>query len=90
MADNAFVQNMLGQSRKRMVGSLMSYIEQNVYPSLKPEEQVALRQKVLNSVGVFFDTTLDLLKASVSDGFVTNELVLEAIYALHDEVKRWE
>lgn len=87
MADNVFLKNLLVESRKRVVGSLMSYMEQNVYPSLGKTEQEELRQKVLNAVGAYHDTCLDMLKASVNDGSVSNQLLLDAIYDLHDEVK---
>lgn len=87
MADNLFLKNMLTESRKRVVGSLMSYMEQNVYPNLTPQEQTELRAKVLTSVGAYHDCCLDMLKASVNDGSISNEYLLEAIYDLHDEIK---
>ncbi len=85
--DNVFLRNLLIESRKRVVGSLMSYMEQNIYGSLTKPEQEELRTKVLNAVGAYHDTCLDMMKASVNDGSVSNELLLEAIYDLHDEVK---
>jgi hypothetical protein len=85
--ENLFLKNLLVESRKRVVGSLMSYMEQNVYSSLDKQQQEELRQKVLNAVGAYHDTCLDMLKASVNDGSVSNEFLLEAIYDLHDEVK---
>lgn len=90
MSENLFVKNLLTESRKRMVGSLMSYLEQNTYPHIEKKAQDELRQKVLNSVGAYHDACLDILKASVNDGVIHNELLLQAIYDLHAEVKKWE
>lgn len=87
MNDNSFVLNILAENRKRLVGSLMSYLEMNVYPDLDVPEQKALREKVLTSVGAYHDAVRDIVKASVNDGSVQNELVLEAIAELHRSVK---
>jgi hypothetical protein len=88
MSDNSFVLNMLGESRKRLVGSLMGYLEKEVYPKLSQPERDDLRMKVLTSVGAYNDTCRDMIKASVGieDG-ITNELAIQAIYDIHDEVK---
>jgi hypothetical protein len=87
MSDNPFVRNLLTESRKRLVGSLMSYVEQNVYPSLNPKQRDELRQKVLTSVGAYHDACLDIVKASVNDGVISNEYLLQAIYDMHDEIR---
>jgi hypothetical protein len=87
MSDNPFVRNLLTESRKRLVGSLMSYVEQNVYPSLTPKQRDELRQKVLTSVGAYHDACLDIVKASVNDGVISNEYLLQAIYDMHDEIR---
>lgn len=88
MSDNPFVKNLLTESRKRLVGSLMSYIEQNVYPELDRDQQTELRQKVLTSVGAYHDSCLDVVKASVNDGVVSNEFLLQAIHDMHDDVMK--
>lgn len=87
---NPFVKNMLGESRKRMVGSLMSYLETNVYPKLTQAEQEALRLKVLTSVGAYHDCVLDITKASVNDGSITNEYLLDEIYDMFDAFMKKE
>lgn len=61
------------EQRKRMVGSLMQYIEANVYPKLTPAERKALRDKVLSSTIPYHDVCLDVLNASVNDGMAINE-----------------
>ena len=88
MANNEFVRNLLIEQRRRLVGSLMEYVERSVYPRLRPEEQKALREKVLGSVGAYHDTVLDILKASVDDGSMVNAHALELITQIHREVTR--
>lgn len=87
MSDNPFVRSLLAESRKRMVGSLMGYLEKDVYPSLTKQQQEDLRAKVLLAVGAYHDTCLDVIKASVNDGVISNEYLLEAILDLRDEVR---
>lgn len=86
--DNPFVKNLLTESRKRLVGSLMSYIEQNIYPNLDKKQQEDLRSKVLTSVGAYHDACLDMIKASVNDGSITNEYLLNEIYDMFDEIMK--
>ena len=82
-----FVRNVLVEQRKRLVGSLMQYLEQNVYHRLPQAEREALRTKVLSSVGSYHDICLDMLKASVDDGPIQNEEALRAIADLHADVR---
>lgn len=82
-----FVQNMLAQQRKRVVGSLMKYIESEVYPRLNEDEQRALRQKILAAVGMYHDVCLDMLKASVEDGSVVNEEALRLLAHISSRVQ---
>lgn len=82
-----FVRNMLTEQRKRLVGSLMQYLEQNVYQHLTEDEQRALRQKVLSAVSQHHDVCLDMLKASVVDGSVINDEALRMIASMHRDVK---
>lgn len=86
MADNVFLKSLLAESRKRLVGSLMSYLEQNVYPKLNKQQQDELRTKVLTSVGAYHDACLDMLKASINDGSISNEYLLEEIRDGFDEI----
>lgn len=74
-----FVRNLAVEQRKRLVGSLMEHLERHVYPTLTRDQQQALRTKVLASVGAYHDFILDVLKASVSDGSVTNDVALEML-----------
>lgn len=85
---STFVKNLLGENRKRLLGSLMSYLETEVYPHLTEDQRTDLRAKVLQSVGNYHDSCLDLIKASINDGSVQNELVLEAIANMHRDLKK--
>lgn len=87
---NEFVKNLMSEQRKRLLGSLFEYLEKNVYPKLSPAEQKALRERVLLSVGVFYDFMLDCTKASVNDGVVYNEEALKMLRAIHTSQARLE
>lgn len=71
-----FVRNLMGETRKRAVGSLMTYIEREVFPMLDENQRRALRQRVLASITQYHDVTLDVLRSSVSDGSAVNEEAL--------------
>lgn len=87
MSNNDFVKNLLIEQRRRLVGSLMDYIEKSVYPSLTLEQRKNLREKVLSSVGTYHDTCLDILKASVNDGSeMVNELAVKALADLNTAI----
>jgi hypothetical protein len=78
-----FIKNLAIEQRRRLVGSILEYAEQRVYPHIPVAEQRAFRQKVLTAVGAYHDMTLDMLKASVSDGTVVNERALELLEQIH-------
>lgn len=88
MAGPSYVRRLLGEQRKRMVGSLMRYIEAEVYPELSPAQRTALREKVLAAAGAYHDVTLDMLAASVDEGTSEiNQAVLDAIDRLGREIR---
>ena len=82
-----FVRNLMIEQRKRVVGSIMSHAEKNIFPSLSVPQQRAFRDKVLSSIGAYHDTCLDVLKASVDDGFVVNTEAIDLLRNIHAEVK---
>ena len=84
---NEFVRNLLMEQRRRAVGSIMSHAERELFPSLTPKQRQEFRDKVLASVGVYHDTCLDILKASVDDGIVPNGVLLEKLAELHQAVE---
>lgn len=81
-----FVRNVLNEQRRRMTGSLMAYLEANVYQHLSEAERKELRTKVLAAVGQYHEVCLDMLKASVDDGSVINEEALHLMAGLHSDV----
>lgn len=83
-----FVRNVLSEQRKRMLGSIMQYLEREVYPKLTVPQQRALREKVLNSTIAYHDVCLDLLKASVNDGSVVNEEAVRMMAELNSNLRR--
>lgn len=82
---NEFARNMLGEQRKRLVGGLMRYMEERVYPHLSQAEQQALRSKVIASAAAYHDVCLDMLKAVVppDDGLIANEELLVLVRDMH-------
>lgn len=68
-----FVNNLMAAQRKRALGTLMTYLEREVYPHLDPTAQRALRERVIGAIGAYHETTLDVLKAAVSDGSAINQ-----------------
>ena len=86
MSQSEFARSLAVEQRKRLVGSLMDHIEKQVYPHLPPDAKKALRDKVLSSVGAYHDFVLDVFKASVNDGLMTNEVALELLRDIHSAV----
>lgn len=82
-----FAKNLLNEQRRRMVGSLMAYIEHNVYPHLPDQQRVELRAKVLSSVSAYHDVCLDMLKATLNDGTTLNDEALQLIHSMHADVR---
>lgn len=76
-----------GNQRQRLVGNLMGFAERELYPDLTASQQRAFRDKVLQAVGQYHDTVLDLLKATVDDATAAvNEHALRMIEDIHREV----
>lgn len=90
MADE-MVRKLLSEQRKRLVGSLMGAAERSEWWSaLSHEEQRAYRQKVLDSVGVYHDLVLDLVKIGDDDGYLRNQHTVQMISELHALGRRLE
>jgi hypothetical protein len=86
---NEFIRRMLLNQRKRVVGSIMNHAEGSFWDKLSPQERAAFRQVVLQSVGVYHDTCLDMVKSSVDDGStIVNEEAMRMIEDIHSKVSR--
>lgn len=81
-----FVRNLLTEQRRRLVGTLLGYLDRNVAARLSPAEQKELREHTLRAVNAYHDVVLDILKSSVSDGGVSNERALQLIVEMHERV----
>lgn len=86
---NEFIRRMLLNQRKRVVGSIMNHAESAFWEKLTPQERTAFRQIVLQSVGAYHDTCLDMVKSSVDDGsLIVNEEAMRMIEDIHRTVSR--
>jgi hypothetical protein len=74
-----FIRNLMGETRKRAIGTLMTFIEKEIYPSLNARQQRDLRQRVLASITQYHDVTLDVLRSSVTDGSAVNDEALTVL-----------
>jgi len=76
---NQFIRNLMGEQRKRALGSVMTYVEREVYPHLSESQQKALRHRIVSALTQYHDTALDVLKSAVDDGGVVNQEALAAL-----------
>lgn len=82
-----FARRMLSEQRKRLVGGLMQYLEERVYPLIPEAERAPLRAKVLAASAAYHDVCLDILKAVVPDeDMVSNEETLVLLRSIHQAV----
>lgn len=75
------------EQRKRLVASVMEYLEREVYPHLPPPKRAPLRTKVLDSIGTYHDFVLDVLKVNRED-VIQNDEALRLLQAIHDHQRR--
>jgi hypothetical protein len=61
MEENMDPVDFLAARRRRLVGTLLGYMEENVYDKLSAEEQTALRTQVLAAVNSYYDACLDVV-----------------------------
>lgn len=75
---------LLGEQRKRLIASIMGAAENAPWWSrLQAGEQRAYREKVLSSVGTFYDFCRDVVKVTGEDG-IRNDLALELLRQVHE------
>jgi hypothetical protein len=78
------------ETRKRAVGSIMTYIETtDWYPRLPVGQQKDLRDKILAGIGTYHDLVLDIIKVGHNDTMV-NEETLRIIQLVHEGQRRLE
>lgn len=80
------VQGFLKRRRDRAVGSILGYVEREVFPRLPEDERSRLRRVVLDALNGYHDSVLDLVKAE--DGVVRNDEVLAMFERLDRHLSR--
>lgn len=85
---SSLVRGFLGERRKRMVGTLMQYIEAEINPLLDDRRKRMLRQKVLGASNEYHDSAVDLINAAVDDSSMMNEEALRVIARVDTELTR--
>lgn len=84
---NDFVKSLAVRQRQRLVASLMEHFERRVAPLIPVEHRdiatKAFRDKVMSSVGVYHDMTLDMLNSAVGEA-VLNQDAFELLQQIHD------
>jgi hypothetical protein len=81
---------LLGEQRKRLIASIMGAAENSPWWSkLNPAEQRAFREKVLGSIGTFYDFCKDVVKVT-GDDVMRNDYALEMIRQVHESQRTLE
>lgn len=80
------VQGFLKRRRDRAVGSILGYVEREVFPRLPEDERSRLRRVVLDALNGYHDSVLDLVKSE--DGVVRNGEVLAMLERLDRHLGR--
>jgi len=76
----------VSEQRKRLIASILSAAESSPWwRRLSADEKSAYRDKVITSVGVFYDLCRDVIKVTEEDG-VRNEYAIELIEQIHSKV----
>lgn len=81
------VQDFLANRRNRCVGTILGNMERAPWwGKLTSAEQDAQRQLVRDSIGSFFDSVLDLVRAE--DGVMRNEEVVAVLERIEHEMQQ--
>jgi hypothetical protein len=81
------VSELITAQRKRLLASILGHAEREIYPDLTPEQQGRFRDKVLTSVGVFSDFTLDCVRAANKD-WTVNEDAMRVLHHISNQVTK--
>jgi hypothetical protein len=79
------VRDFLKARRDRALGSIMGYMEREVFPSLQPQERVAVRSVVLDALNSYHDSVLDLVKAD--SGSIRNDELLAMLTRVEQHLR---
>jgi len=85
MADER-IRKLITEQRKRAVAGIMGSAERSTWwDKLTRDEQLAFREKVLTSLGVFHDLVLDVVKVNDDDSnMVWNTRALDILQAIRN------
>jgi len=89
MAEDVVIK-LITEQRKRLVASIMGAAEQKAWWSkLTPQDQQQYRQKVLDSIGVFYDLIRDVVKVT-NEGWMVSEEAIKLLSQVHASQQRLE
>jgi hypothetical protein len=76
----------IGEQRKRLVGTILGHAEREFYADLTVEQQHAFRIKVLVAAGSFSDFLIDVVRG-VSQGTWVNDEVIGLLAEINNQVR---
>ncbi len=81
--------DLLSTRGRRAIATLLTYMEENVWPELpdevQPQVQAAARSKILAVLGDYQDLAMDLI---ASEDATINEFWVDELAKIHDEIRR--
>ena len=81
--------DLLSTRGRRAIATLLTYMEENVWPELpdevQPQVQAAARSKILSVLGDYQDLAMDLI---ASEDATINEFWVDELARLHDRIGR--
>lgn len=77
----------LRASKDRAVGTIMGFLERQIFDSLPRDKQLAVRQAVIDALNVYHERMLDLVK---SDTGVRNDEVFDLMRKLNAHLDKQE
>lgn len=81
--------SMIARQRKRVLATVLGHAERTFYDRLSEAEQKQFREVVLNSVGVFADLAMDLVRSS-DEGWVVNDDARKVLEQVNVRTRRLE
>lgn len=85
---NQVVVRLLGEQRKRCFATIMNAAENSTWwATLNDSQQGLFREQARSAIAVFYDLVRDVVKVTDDDA-PRNDLVLDAIRAMHSEQRQ--
>ncbi len=84
---SAAVLKVVTEQRKRCLASILGAAETSPWWNrLTRDEQMAYRQRVIDSLGIFYDLVRDVIKVTDDNDALFNDHVVELIERIHTQV----